>query len=257
MVGTAWVVAMALALAAQPSEGKNRAARAAEAPAPHDGERDTAGPAGASSEDAETLPPHDAEREAAGPAGAASEDAETLPPRDAAGPASASSEDAPFERAVFAGFVLEAGLLGEGRVMLGPELEYGQVLTSLTDTLRLVVGGRAGLRMNEDRSATTRVQITVVELAPWIELRWLLSTRVMLSGGAGAGVAGGRSVSSSAEGGLVGFEVGFVPTARARVVFAPSRRVLLSAAACAGGAYFGGLGLRPIGALVVGVGLGF
>jgi len=168
-----------------------------------------------------------------------------------------AEEGPPWEQAFLAGLVLETGLLEGGRASLGPELEYGHALAQLTPSLALALGGRGALLINDHRSAGTRVETYLVELGPWLELRWLLGARVLLAGGVGASLGAGVATTSSSEEGLVGFGVGFVPTARARVAFAPFSRVVLSLAGYVGGALYTGSGMRGVGGFAVSAGVGF
>jgi hypothetical protein len=168
-----------------------------------------------------------------------------------------AEEEPPWEQAFLAGLVLETGLLEEGGALLGPELEYGHALAQLTPSVALALGGRCALLINDHRSAGTRVETYLVELGPWLELRWLLGARVLLAGGVGASLGAGVATTSSSEEGLVGFGVGFVPTARARVAFAPFSRVVLSLAGYVGGALYTGSGMRGVGGFAVSAGVGF
>ncbi len=168
-----------------------------------------------------------------------------------------AEEGPPWEQAFLAGLVLETGLLEGGRALLGPELEYGHALAQLTPSVALALGGRGALLINDHRSAGTRVETYLVELGPWLELRWLLGARVLLAGGVGASLGAGVATTSSSEEGLVGFGVGFVPTARARVAFAPFSRVVLSLAGYVGGALYTGSGMRGVGGFAVSAGVGF
>lgn len=164
----------------------------------------------------------------------------------------------PWEQAFLAGLVLEAGLLEGGRALLGPELEYGHALAQLTPSLALALGGRGALLINDHHgSAGTRVETYLVELGPWLELRWLLGARVLLSGGVAASLGAGVATTSSSEDALVGFGIGFVPTARARVAFAPFSRVVLSLAGYVGGALYAGNAVSGVGGFAVSAGVGF
>lgn len=163
----------------------------------------------------------------------------------------------PWEQAFLAGLVLETGLLEGGRALLGPELEYGHALAQLTPSLALALGGRGALLINDHGSAGTRVETYLVELGPWLELRWLLGARVLVSGGVAASLGAGVATTSSSEDALVGFGVGFVPTARARVVFAPFSRVVLSLAGYVGGALYAGNAASGVGGFAVSAGVGF
>lgn len=184
--------------------------------------------------------------------------AASAPSEDAGGDAEPKREpdgEPPFRRAVLGGFVLEAGLLEEGPVMVGPELEYGQVVAPLTASLQLVVGGRARLLFSDQRGPSSRVETQALALGPWLELRWLLGARVALLAEVEASLAVIRSLSSSTDGGLVGFGFGFLPTVRAGVAFAPVAPVVLSLAGFGGAAL--GPGARPVGGLAVSAGVGF